>query len=628
MARTVEVSLKLDGQGVVEEVDAGSLAFKEMADEAEEAGDKIDETAAKASKSMENTGDSARDAATGVESAGQAAEDTAASNRKLASTSDQAASAQVNMRRATNNANQVLFSAGDAVQDLQFGLIGVGNNIGFMAEQFANVRQQAGGTRAAFGALAGSLTGVGGLILGLQALIALGPSIIDFFSGAEDGAKEAQEALEGLAESLIGIQGLGDVELQPLSAERAGQVATALERERGIAQALVDDLQALQDALRAVESGEGAGRAGARDVRAAERVRRLREELQLQGASRQEIDRILDREQQRLRFADAALSQVQAQADELSQQERFTRFLEEFGLERVQNEEDAAEAMEQQAMNLQAIGSAMEQLQGFDLPGVEPDRLSGVAGVLQEVQRVLSQGTTQPLSNVEGALSSLQASLQRVGSQEARAAIQALIDDMQGLRDEMRGVGTDSQEVNRSLSNLQGIVSGALSGGFKQLGQAIGEGQSAMQAFGQAAASIISSIASAIGQQLISIGTALVASAILPGQQGNAAAGAAYIAAGGTLLAASGALSSIGGGGTGGAGAAAGGGTGRTTIQRGGAFGGAIAGSDERAQNTGQSQNVNVQGTIEARIGVDDPFALESMTSDVRQTSDTYLESS
>jgi hypothetical protein len=79
----------------------------------------------------------------------------------------------------------------------------------------------------------------------------------------------------------------------------------------------------------------------------------------------------------------------------------------------------------------------------------------------------------------------------------------------------------------------------------------IGDTQKDLASFGQAAKNIIASLAQAIGKKMIAMGTAMVASAILPGQQGNAAAGAAYIAAG-TALTSIGASISGGGGGGGG----------------------------------------------------------------------------
>jgi hypothetical protein len=51
-----------------------------------------------------------------------------------------------------------------------------------------------------------------------------------------------------------------------------------------------------------------------------------------------------------------------------------------------------------------------------------------------------------------------------------------------------------------------------------------------------------------MGKQLIAQGSALIASSLIPGQQGNAAAGAKLVAAGGALVAASSALGGIIGG--------------------------------------------------------------------------------
>jgi len=72
-----------------------------------------------------------------------------------------------------------------------------------------------------------------------------------------------------------------------------------------------------------------------------------------------------------------------------------------------------------------------------------------------------------------------------------------------------------------------------------------------MKSFGKAALGVLQQVGSAMGKQLIAQGSALIASAIIPGQQGNAAAGAKLVAAGSALVAASSALSGVLGGSSG-----------------------------------------------------------------------------
>ena len=70
----------------------------------------------------------------------------------LIRSSQQLALQQKGLGKATNNANQILFSFGDAIQDgaqFQFGFAqgarAIGNNLAFAAEQFALTNQRAGG---------------------------------------------------------------------------------------------------------------------------------------------------------------------------------------------------------------------------------------------------------------------------------------------------------------------------------------------------------------------------------------------------------------------------------------------------------------------------------------------------
>jgi hypothetical protein len=117
----------------------------------------------------------------------------------------------------------------------------------------------------------------------------------------------------------------------------------------------------------------------------------------------------------------------------------------------------------------------------------------------------------------------------------------------------MKGAGQEAQTFEAAIESLnaQRMLAQALTQQFTKLGEAIGQGENVMKAFGDTALGVLASVGQAMGKQLIAQGSALVASALIPGQQGNAAAGAALIAAGSSLVAASSALQGATGGGSG-----------------------------------------------------------------------------
>lgn len=103
--------------------------------------------------------------------------------------------------RQTAKSRQFIFSAGDAVQDLQFGIAGAGNNIAFMAEQLAEMNATATSSGGILNSLGSAILGPAGLILGLQAVIALGPTVAEKLSEMASSADEMRIDVEGATES-------------------------------------------------------------------------------------------------------------------------------------------------------------------------------------------------------------------------------------------------------------------------------------------------------------------------------------------------------------------------------------------------------------------------------------------
>ena len=131
---------------------------------------------------------------------GDEAQETAADMDRLQDTAAATSSTTSDLAGASSNADELLFSLGDTAQDAQHGIRGIGNNIGFAAEQMATLSSQAGGVPATMSALRASLLGPAGAVFAIQALIALGPKIVDFFQSWIGGAEEATEKTKELKE--------------------------------------------------------------------------------------------------------------------------------------------------------------------------------------------------------------------------------------------------------------------------------------------------------------------------------------------------------------------------------------------------------------------------------------------
>ncbi|MCS3831226.1 hypothetical protein GGP91_003327 [Salinibacter ruber] len=214
MPRTVEVQMEIDDSGAIQSLDAQGQAYEqvaESADDASEATERQAQAAQDAGTAAERGAQAQREQANAAEANEQAQREAAQSARQYAAASDR-------MAGASSNASQVIFSTGDAIQDAQFGLRGAANNIAFVAESFAELQRQSGGTRTAFQGLFAALKGPAGLILGLQALLALGPQIVDFFDSFIGGAEDAEKASERLNDALDDVFDFQDADLEEIDA--------------------------------------------------------------------------------------------------------------------------------------------------------------------------------------------------------------------------------------------------------------------------------------------------------------------------------------------------------------------------------------------------------------------------
>jgi uncharacterized coiled-coil protein SlyX len=202
---------------------------------------------------------------------------------------------------------------------------------------------------------------------------------------------------------------------------------------------------------------------------------------------------------------------------------------------------------------VQQLTKLIEKLQNHrkELKGTEEDSKSAF-GSIKEVQNAINNNEIDTPKKVGNAISFLEDKLKttKFESEDARERIKKLIEQLKELRNESNKSGNEIDSFSEGLENLkaQQAITQSLTDNFVALGKAIGQGENVMKSFGQAALGVLQQVGTAMGEQLIAQGSALIASSLIPGQQGNAAAGAKLVAAGGALVAASSALGSIIGG--------------------------------------------------------------------------------
>jgi len=571
MPSTVEVQMKLDDSGVVQRIEAQGQAYEQVAqsaNEASEATERQSEAAQDGASAAERGAQAQREQADAAEANEQAQREAAQSARQYAAASDR-------MAGASSNASQVIFSTGDAIQDAQFGLRGAANNIAFVAESFAELQRQSGGTQTAIQGLFAALKGPAGLILGLQALLALGPQIVDFFDSFIGGAEDAEKASERLNDALDEVFDFQDADLQEIDtaigktrrrlrqlreevelapgaltadeifpSDPAGQIQTAIETLDELDSqdaSVLPGSENIQEIVRSVEAVENPAENARRAL-----VAVLRDFRERSPQALNEIDNL-----------EAGLEKLRKRRKEVATEVEARNALSRAGVTLLEEEEQAAEeSAEGFDLATQAVEATNEAIrQQPELKSPLPTDLTegeqAIADVREEIEMVnampflnqAAKGERRVQAVVRG-IREAQAAGREFSENEINMIINALGlagDEAEAVRRKLEGTAETATGV---FENMEEVVGGALASSFRELGAAIGEGQKAMQALGKAAASVLSQIGQAIGKQLIAQGTAMIAA-------GNPT-GAAYIASGGTIIAASAALSSLAGGGSGG----------------------------------------------------------------------------
>jgi hypothetical protein len=511
MARTVEVELRLDSEGAVQRIEAGGQAFERLSDASDEASESLDRN----EQAQREAGSAAEQQASANREAAQAAERNETAQREAAQAAQRYAASTDRMAGTAGNANQVIFSTGDAIQDVQFGMAGAANNIAFVAESFAEMQQQAGGTSAALSGVFAALKGPAGLILGLQALLALGPQLVDFFQSWVGGAEEATEAQKELKE------------------ETRSTIQNFLSRLRDNPEAAAAGMEVLSQAATRLQQRLG--------------------DLFAQGADPDQIDQV----SQSLNSVRTVIQSLRRDA----QSEDVFMALTDLGVpadiaEQLQDVAASAGEAEQETTDLASASqllfdemrSMMDQPMAETIGGQMPDlgrqlNLPALATDIQDVNDLLDAGMLDSIGAINAALGSLDQMLADATGDEKRRRILRLMETLRGMRDEMSSLSQEGIRFGEIIG--QGVANAIAS-----MAEAAGSGDNVLQAVGQT----LGQLFQRLGKAMIAYGIGLEAVKTL-NPTVAIAGGAALIAAGAALNSAlsdtQGAIGGAGGGGGG-----------------------------------------------------------------------------
>jgi hypothetical protein len=191
------------------------------------------------------------------------------------------------------------------IQDSPYGIIGVTNNIQAFSEQFGYLVKQTGGAKAALSAMLGSLTGAGGIMLGITAVT----TALQLYTMYAGSAKEGTDELNESTKELIGtIKDMLKVEnpfkkIFPVNSTDMDKVVKTVKSQ----------IKVIKDNIKSLQSGSSAG-AGATSVK-----------IDTSG--------LIKEEQRNLEIKQKVLESLKSQRDITKQTEEVYKSLIDTGLE-------------------------------------------------------------------------------------------------------------------------------------------------------------------------------------------------------------------------------------------------------------------------------------------------------
>jgi len=131
----------------------------------------------------------------------------AKANKELAISTINATKATKQGKTQTGLNNAILVEAGRAASDVQYGMMGMANNIGQLTTLMGQHMQTQGGFIASMKELKGSIIGVGGIMIAIQLFISFLPKIEKWFKSFGAGARFLSETMKEASQTVEGTIG-------------------------------------------------------------------------------------------------------------------------------------------------------------------------------------------------------------------------------------------------------------------------------------------------------------------------------------------------------------------------------------------------------------------------------------
>ena len=481
--------------------------------------------------------------------------------------------------KQAGNGSNALMQFSRIAQDAPYGIIGIGNNITATAESFGYLKQQTGSTSGALKAMASSLMGTGGILLGVSLLttgftllsqsgLSLGDVFnkitgnVDVFKDALKKANEEAYNDKGVQAAVSNVNELrNEIDLAKNGFLDKDKVVEHYNETIGKTTGLVSSLDQAEKEI--TKNG---------DAYIKMTLYKAAATIALQEAAKASLEaektRVKKLSEFTNAFLDADLTQTRSKEQYEQKQKNLQNQLKIRQQKEIKINQDAANANLSIAKKFQSDAAKIAKDFKFNFFGdtkadkvkKTPKKTFNTPQVSPLVSEILPTGLVIPPINTDAIKTS-------VG--EIRIAVSSELLAMQEL-------------MYNFSEDLSSLVENSIGSTFSNLGASIGEalasGQNVFSAIGQSLLQSLSSFLSDMGDLLIKYGILAVAKgkidlAIATGGPVSIGAGLAAIAVGVLLKAASGALGARAKGGAGQTSTATGSGANNNTSTSGGGYG-------------------------------------------------------
>lgn len=486
-------TVTVDDEGAVKGLRTMQSEFRELGDAAESASEGVEESeqaAASATSRFEQFGEEVQQTATVTKGYTNAQMQLVEGGRDMVQSLDRQADAmeqiqtqQRTLSTQTSKYNQIVFSTGDLVQDLQFGVKGAANNIAFMAEMVAEASQQSGGFRNVLNGIFSALKGPAGIILGIQALIALGPTLARWFSDREEEAKDLKKALDEAASGMFNIQEeIAGVEVENIS--QAETAVSQLETSVSETESSIDRLEGLGTAVATTLFGDES-----------QRQQIVQDLERLLGVELSGIDEVMERQDELKGLIGEELS---ARKQTLNAQQKALKGAEEtvtsFKARQQLQEAYRSTVAESTDEQEEAVGSVREWEESLvDVVEVQnkvieqtgdlssDERLdldaSEIFTTVEGVRDALDQNLITTIDDVNELISEYETRFKRANA-EGRDSIGPVLQRLRQLRKEMKSTGETGADVFekpiQSVSDLEQRLGSGAFNSIRKVERALG----------------------------------------------------------------------------------------------------------------------------------------------------------